>query len=86
MWSTSVGNISPSLKFALCDTANSSLPAARWPSIHFQRSTGSDESSGVKGAFGTFLVSRKKMLRWRFLESGVDVHSYAAKVVNFPGS
>ena len=49
--STSVGNMRPSERFALCEIASSSLPAFRWPSIHFHRSVGSTESSALKRLF-----------------------------------
>ena len=38
--STSSGNMTPSDRFALCEIASSSLPALRWPSIQFHRSSG----------------------------------------------
>ena len=38
--STSSGNIMPSLRLALCEIASNSLPALRWLSIQFQRSSG----------------------------------------------
>ena len=38
--STSSGNMTPSERFALCEIASSSLPALRWPSIQFHRSSG----------------------------------------------
>src|SRR6266496_3483069 len=84
--STSVGYMRPSERFALCEIARSSLPALRWPSIQFQRSTGWKESSALNGCGGTLRHSLKKMLRWRFMLFGIDVHSYEQNAVNFPGS
>src|SRR5215470_17328263 len=84
--STSVGNMRPSERFALCEIARSSLPALRWPSIQAQRSTGCFESIALNGAIGTLAQSLKKMLRWRFLLLGIDVHSYEQNAVNLPGS
>jgi len=51
--STSVGYMRPSEMLALCEIASSSLPFLRWPSIQFHRSSGSGESSALKGASGT---------------------------------
>lgn len=48
----------------------------RWRSIQFHRSTGCFESSALKGCVGTLLQSLKKILRWRFMLSGIEVHSY----------
>src|SRR5206468_6033756 len=73
------------LKLALCEMANSSLPALRWASIHFHRSSGCQESSELNGISGTSLHSRKKMLRCRFRLSCWDVYSYEQKAVNLPG-
>src|SRR5262250_1319186 len=83
--STSVGNMRPSERFALCEIARSSLPALRWPSIQAQRSTGCFESIALNGAIGTLAQSLKKTLRWRFMLLGIDVHSYEQNAVNFPG-
>src|SRR6266446_3610526 len=76
----------PSERLALCEIARRSLPAFRWPSIQFQRSTGWNESRALNGIAGTLAQSRKKMLRCRFMLFGIDVHSYEQKAVNFPGS
>src|SRR5512143_2542376 len=84
--STSVGNIRPSDKLALCEMASSSFPALRWPSIQFQRSTGWTESKALNGCGGTLAQSLKKMLRCRFMLFGIEVHSYEQKVVNLRGS
>src|SRR5262245_37866545 len=65
--------------------ARSSLPALRWASIHFQRSSGWFESIEENGISGTCRHSRKKMLRCRFWLSGIDVHSYEQNAVNLPG-
>ena len=64
--------------------ARASLPTRRCASIHIQRSSGWVESSALKGTSGTFFESLKITLRCMFLLSGVAVHSYPAKVVNFP--
>ena len=73
--STSVGNMRPSERLALCEMASRSLPALRWPSIQFQRSTGCFESSALNGIAGTLAQSLKKMLRCRFMLFGIEVHS-----------
>src|SRR5262245_24490600 len=73
--STSIGYIRPSERLALWEIARRSLPALRWPSIQSQRSTGWYELSELKGARGTLAQSLKKMLRWRFMLFGIDVHS-----------
>ena len=65
----------PSERLALCEMASSSLPALRWPSIQFQRSSGNGESSALKGIGGTLAQSLKKMLRCRFMLFGIEVHS-----------
>ena len=75
----------PSDTLALCEMASRSLPAFRWPSIQFQRSTGWGESSALNGSGGTLAQSLKKTLRWRFMLLGIAVHSYEQKAVNFPG-
>ena len=49
LMSTSVGNMRPSERLALCEMASSSLPALRCVSIQFQSSQGSTESSALKG-------------------------------------
>src|SRR5262245_57078053 len=66
--------------------ASSSLPAFRWPSIQLHRSTGCFDSSALNGCAGTLAQSLKKMLRWRFMLLGIEVHSYEQNAVNFPGS
>ena len=73
--STSVGYMRPSEKLALCEMESRSLPAFRWPSIQFQRSTGWCESRALNGIAGTLAQSLKKMLRWRFMLFGIEVHS-----------
>ena len=73
--STSIGNMWPSERFALCEIAITSLPSLRCPSIQFQRSLGSTESSELNGITGTFAQSLKKTLRCMFRLSGVEVHS-----------
>src|SRR5690349_13464500 len=83
--STSIGYILPLLRLALCEIASSSWPTLRWPSIHFQRSSGCLESIEEKGISGTARHSRKKMLRCMFWLSGIDVHSYEQNAVNLPG-
>src|SRR5215510_2694881 len=84
--STSVGYIRPSERLALCEIARRSLPACRCRSIHAHRSLGSSESSALNGTAGTRAQSLKKILRWRFMLLGMDVHSYEQKAVNLPGS
>ena len=73
--STSIGNIRPSERLALCEMASRSLPALRWPSIQFQRSPGNGESSALKGIGGTLAQSLKKMFRCMFMLFGIEVHS-----------
>src|SRR5260221_1908193 len=73
--STSVGNMRPSDRLALCDIARSSLPDLRWASIQFQRSTGWNEFSALKGTGGTLPQSRKKIFPSRFMLFGTAVHS-----------
>ena len=65
----------PSLKFALCEIASSSLPALRCASIQFHRSFGYCESIAVKGLTGTFFESLKMTLRCMFRLFGAEVHS-----------
>ena len=65
----------PSLRLALCEMANSSLPAWRWPSIQVQRSSGWTESMELNGRAGTVFESLKRILRCRFRLSGVEDHS-----------
>src|SRR5262245_18994117 len=84
--STSIGNMCPSERFALCEIASSSLPALRCPSIHFHRSVGDSDSSELNGMSGTLAQSRKNTLRCMFLLFGVEVHSYEQNAVNLPGS
>ena len=67
--------MTPSERFALCEIASTSLPALRWPSIQFHRSSGLFESMEENGTAGTFFVSLKMMLRCRLRLSGVEVHS-----------
>src|SRR5450631_2093773 len=83
--STSMGNIRPLLRLALCEIASTSLPALRCPSIQAQRSSALSESSAENGASGTLAQSLKKTLRCMFWLFGIDVHSYAQNVVNLPG-
>ena len=60
-------DIRPSERLALCEMASSSLPALRWPSIQFQRSTG---MVGVQGAEG-----RRRNVRALLEEDvAVEVH------------
>src|SRR6266404_3948497 len=73
--STSVGNMRPSERFALCEIASTSLPALRCVSIQLQSSHGSTESSALNGTAGTLALSLKKILRWRFMLFGIEVHS-----------
>jgi hypothetical protein len=47
--STSIGNMPPSERFALCEIAISSLPARRCASIQLHRSLGLVESSELNG-------------------------------------
>ena len=42
-------------------------------------------SSELNGICGTWVQSRKKMLRCRFRKFGIDVHSYEQNAVNLPG-
>ena len=62
-------------RLALCEMANRSFPALRWPSIQFQRSSGACRVERAKRRSGTFRHSWKKTLRCMFRLSGVDVHS-----------
>src|SRR5262245_35320845 len=83
--STSIGNIRPLLRLALCEMASTSLPALRCSFIQAQRSSALSESIAENGATGTLAQSLKNTLRCMFWLFGIDVHSYEQNAVNLPG-
>src|SRR5438477_10883776 len=72
--STSVGNMRPSERLALCEIARRSFPAFRWPSIQFQRSTVRYESRALNGIVGILAQSLKMRLLGSFRVFVIDVH------------